>query len=63
MMRKISLLSVLLIAIGIFPTVAATSSLSGKVVDQTNKAIVGVKVNLIQSNKTVSTLTTSSDGS
>jgi Carboxypeptidase regulatory-like domain len=62
-MRKISLLSVLLIAIGIFPSVAATTSLSGKVVDQANKAIVGVKVNLIQSNRTVSTLTTGSDGS
>ena len=59
---KVSLTAVLFLLAGLVPAQAATPSLSGKVVDLANKSIVGVKVNLMQSGRTLSTVTTGADG-
>jgi hypothetical protein len=59
---KVSLTAVLFLLAGVVPAQAATPSLSGKVVDLANKSIVGVKVNLMQSGRTLSTVTTGADG-
>ena len=61
-MRKVTIFTALLLAVGLAPAIAATPSLSGKVIDTANKSIAGVKVNLLQSGKTLSTITTTADG-
>jgi hypothetical protein len=48
-MRKVTIFTALLLAVGLAPAMAATPSLSGKVIDTANKSIAGVKVNLLQS--------------
>lgn len=45
------------------PGYAATPAIWGKIVDQSNKPIAGVKINLTQLGKSIANVTTSTDGS
>jgi len=62
-LRRIALLASLLVIFAALPAQAASvAALSGKVIDTANKSIAGVKVNLLQSGRTLSTMTTGTDG-
>lgn len=61
--RKISVLATLVLLFSSLAASYAAPSLSGRVVDEKNNPIVGVKVNVTQLGKSVSSFTTGKDGS